>query len=320
MERKAIRWGLAVIACAALLRLAGPAADFFTRPEVAAAMVYLGTGRVVKLQTQPQVSAPTETQAATEPAPVQPQVHFETEDAELVEVIAMCDYPLDLEAMLLSELQWDLTGDSPTVLILHSHATESFAYTAGYEESSPYRTLDTHYNMVRVGTELKNALEAKGIGVLHDTSLHDYPSYTDSYISSREAAQWYLQEYPTISLILDLHRDASDMSQATQLRTATTVDGVSTARLMMVVGTNASGRYHPNWQENMALATKLHVYLEKTYPGLCRPISFRTERFNQDLSTGALLVEVGAAGDSLEEALAAARLLAEGIGELAKGY
>ena len=89
---------------------------------------------------------------------------------------------------------------------------------------------------------------------------------------------------------------------------------------MMVVGTNASGRYHPNWQENMALATKLHVYLEKTYPGLCRPISFRTERFNQDLSTGALLVEVGAAGDSLEEALAAARLLAEGIGELAKGY
>ena len=69
----------------------------------------------------------------------------------------------------------------------------------------------------------------------------------------------------------------------------------------------------------MALAAKLHAQLEKRFPGICRPISFRTERFNQDLSAGALLIEVGAAGDTLEEALVAVGALAEGIADLALG-
>ena len=88
---------------------------------------------------------------------------------------------------------------------------------------------------------------------------------------------------------------------------------------MMVVGTNANGLHHPNWQKNMAFAIKLHALLEKENPGICRPISFRAERFNQDLSPGALIVEVGAAGDTLSQALTAVTALGEAITALSSG-
>ena len=101
--------------------------------------------------------------------------------------------------------------------------------------------------------------------------------------------------------------------------TSAIVDGKESARLMMVVGTNAGGMNHPNWEENLALALKLHVVLEKRYPGLCRAISFRKQRFNQDLSPGAMLIELGAAGNTHAEALVAAEALAQGILELARG-
>ena len=100
-----------------------------------------------------------------------------------------------------------------------------------------------------------------------------------------------------------------------------TVDsgGQASAQLMMVVGTDANGLDHPNWHENMALAVKLHAQLEKNTPGICRPISFRSQRFNQDLSTGALIVEVGAAGNTHGEAMEAVRLLAQAVIELSQG-
>ena len=116
-----------------------------------------------------------------------------------------------------------------------------------------------------------------------------------------------------------LHRDAASLDSGTQLSTHATVNGKSAAQIMLVVGTNAGGRNHPKWQENMSLALKLHAQLEKQYPGLCRPMGCRTERFNQDLSPGALLVEIGAAGDTLEEALVTVEALAEAISALALG-
>lgn len=325
-ERKAIRLGLTVIACALAARLMGiaaePVAQFLAQPEVASFLVYMETGRVVRVPVEPPETMASETTAPTEPTqPPVGEVTFQPEDAELIEISNLCDYPVDAEAMLMTELTWDLTGEGPTVLILHSHATESYTKTEqySYEASSAYRTLDTQYNVVRVGAALKEALEAQGIGVIHDTTLHDYPSYTDAYIQSREAVERYLEQYPTITMVIDLHRDAANLSAGGQLDTQAAVEGQQSAQLMLVVGTNAGGRTHPDWQENMALAVKLHAQLEKRFPGICRPISFRTERFNQDLSPGALLIEVGAAGDTLEEALVAARALAAGIADLAGG-
>jgi stage II sporulation protein P len=108
-------------------------------------------------------------------------------------------------------------------------------------------------------------------------------------------------------------------NQGEQVRMTTQINGVSTAQLMLVVGTDAGGLTHPNWPENMSLAVKLHAQLEKNSPGICRPISFRSQRFNQDLSPGALIVEVGSAGNTRQEALLAVEQLGQAIIDLANG-
>ncbi len=334
-EQRSIRVGLTVIACAAMLRLlsAGvpqPVAAFIQKPEVASFLVYLQTGRVVR--AEPPVSPPvppeiTPVQGESSPeAPTQPvesgqQVLFQPEDAQTVAVSAYNGYSVDVTSLLLSQLDWTLDTGEPTVLILHTHATESYRKTEGetYEESSAYRTLDTDHNMVRVGAHLAQVLQENGIGVIHDTTFHDYPSYNDSYNNARKTMESYLARYPSIQLVLDIHRDAAELSAGQQLTTHALAGGAESSQLMMVVGTNANGLHHPDWQKNMALAIKLHALLEKEDPGICRPISFRAERFNQDLSPGALIVEVGAAGDTLQQAVTAVQALGNAIIALGSG-
>lgn len=328
-ERRSIRAGLAVIACAIVFRLISAGVleqtlALLRHPAVASFQVYMETGRIVGIPPEPTDSPVPET---TDPPPTPPppqqeeKPRFQAQDAQLVDISRLCGYAVDVEQLLLSPLTWDLTQGGPAVLILHTHATESYTQVSGdtYAESSAYRTLDTQHNMVRIGDEIAELLESHGIEVLHDTTLHDYPSYSGSYSAARNTIADYLKQYPSIRMVLDIHRDAAELDGEVQLTTNATVGGHASSQLMMVVGTDAGGLYHPGWQENMALALKLHVQLEKNDPGICRPVSFRTERFNQDMLPGALLIEIGAAGDTLQQALTAAQALAQGIIDLAAG-
>ena len=332
LERRSLRFGIWMIALAAVLRLAGgglggQVRGFFSRPETASFLLYLHSGRV--LRPMPEQTEPSETQpAATKPSetlpthPVMPDLpSFRREEISLVEITWHSSYRPELEDLLCAPLSWNLTGDEPTVLIFHSHATESYTPSAGedYKESSAYRTLDTDYNMVSVGDHLATLLRQQGIVVVHDRTLHDEPSYSGAYSSSRKSVQALLEQYPSIRLVIDLHRDALSLDSGKQLDTHALVDGRDSAQLMMVVGTDDGGLTHPCWRENLALALKLHVLLERDNPGITRPISFRTQRFNQDLSPGAMLIEVGAAGDIHTEALTAAEALAAAIAKLALG-
>lgn len=244
---------------------------------------------------------------------------FRGEDAGQVEMDDLAGLSPDLQALVQLPLEWDLADGEPRVLILHTHATESYTQSGeDYPESARYRTLSEEHNMVSIGEAVAQVLEATGIGVIHDRQLHDHPSYNGSYAQSRQSAGRVLEQHPTIRLILDLHRDASAQGSR-QLRTQAEVGGQTCAQLMLVVGTDASGQDHPRWQENLALALKLHILLQRQYPGIMRPVNLRSQRFNQDLLPGALLVEVGAAGNTREEALRAARILGEGICALSGG-
>lgn len=331
-EKVCLRVSAAAVAVAILLRLSssgtlGAVVRALSSPEAVAVMLYLETGRVVRpagVQAIPELPEQEPTPTRQETVPATPQetltpVAFDEEDASLVAVNSVCGYDTDLPALLQQPLSWDLTGEEPTVLILHSHGTESYEKTGDYEETSAYRTLDTDYNVVSVGTELKKCLESSGIRVIHDTTMHDHPSYSSSYSHARTKIRSVLEENPSVLLVLDIHRDSVENNNGEQLRFTVDSGGQTAAQLMLVVGTDANGLEHPNWRENMALAVKLHAQLEKNTPGICRPISFRRQRFNQDLSTGALIVEVGSAGNTHEEALAAARLLAQAIAELSQG-
>jgi len=325
-QRQCLRIGGAVIAGAIALRLLSAGAlrplwQALTRPETVAVLMYLETGRVVRNYSAITYPAESPIPEVTKPVALQtaPPV-FSVDDAKHIEIDYECNYDPNLAELLTQPLSWDLTGGGSKVLIVHTHATESYTPSHGevYTESADYRTLDKGYNMIAIGDALASRLEAAGIGVIHDRQLHDYPSYNGSYANARESIQSILEENPEICMVLDLHRDAA-ASGNSQMDTSAQVDGEEAAQLMIVVGTDAGGLHHPNWEDNLSLALKLQTQLEKTHPGLCRPIDLCNERFNEDLSPGALLVEVGAAGNTRAEALAAASALAEGIIALARG-
>ena len=187
-----------------------------------------------------------------------------------------------------------------------------------YQESDSYRTLDNEQNMVRIGEEMTAVFEAAGIGVIHDTTLYDYPSYNNAYIRSIEGVQAALKEYPSLVLLLDVHRDALVADDGTIYKAvAGTVDNC--AQVMMVMGSDASGQIHPNWKVNLALAAEIQDAVAQKWATLARPIVLRTSRFNQHVSTGAILVEVGTHGNTLQEAITAARLYARTVAELMTG-
>lgn len=341
VERRTLRVGAAVIICAIVLRLISGGAvetviSALTSPQAASVLLFLETGRIVRPAEPQPPTQPTTEPAQTETVspetvppetiPTQPQLQeeqavavFNSGDAALVEVNSVCGYEADVEGYLQQTLSWDLTQQQPTVLILHTHGTESYEKTEKYEESSAYRTKDTGYNVVSIGDRLVQVLEAGGIKAVHDRTLHDSPSYSDSYNNARESIRQYLEKYPSIRLVLDIHRDAVEDSQGEQMKFTAQAQGKTAASLMMVVGTDASGLTHPHWPENMSLAVKLHAQLEKNTPGICRPISFRSQRFNQDLCPGGLIVEVGAAGNTRQEALVAVELLGQAIIDIAAG-
>ena len=230
------------------------------------------------------------------------------------------DYALDIEQLLTDAPTLTAGDDGPQVLIFHSHATEAYTMsgTDVYEESDSYRTLDTQQNMVRVGEEMAQIFEEAGIEVVHDTTLYDYPSYNEAYNRSSQGVAHWLEEYPSIQLVLDVHRDALAASDGTIYKTvAGTVDDC--AQVMMVMGSDAMGQEHPNWRVNLSLATSIQKALAEKWSTLARPLVLRTSRFNQHQSTGEILLEVGTHGNTLQEAITAARLYARTVADLMTG-
>lgn len=206
----------------------------------------------------------------------------------------------------------DETG--PQILIIHTHGSE--AYTpAGNPDvvwSGDHRTTDYRYNVVNVGDEMAEVFGAAGISVLHDRTLYDYPSYSDAYERSLAAVERHLAEYPSIQFVLDVHRDAVADTAGNQYKVISAVeDGKTAAQMTLVVGSDGSGLPHPDWMENLRLAVRLQEDLLSRFPTLMRPVLLRNSRYNQHAATGSLLLEVGAAGNSPEEAVMAGRLFAE---------
>ena len=202
-------------------------------------------------------------------------------------------------------------GDSsqPQVLILHTHGSEAYTMPAGeeYEASGSYRTMDTTKNMIRVGDEIAAVLSRYGLSVLHDRQIHD-TDYNSAYDKSYDSAA-YLEKYPSISFVLDIHRDAISDADGNQYKLVTQEDPRA-AQLSIIMGSNYDG-----WLSNLRLAVAVQSHLAHDHPTLMRPITLRWYGYNQSLSTGSLLVEVGAAGNSLDEAIYAARLFARGFAE-----
>ena len=199
--------------------------------------------------------------------------------------------------------------------MLFGAASEAFT-PAGhdlYAASDTCRTEDTNYNIVHVGDVLADTLTNAGLEVLHDRTIYDYPSYTGSYSRSGAAVQEYLSQYPSLRIVIDLHRDAL-CSDSVVYKTVAELPDAACAQVMLLAGTNASGLYHPHWEENLRLAVYLQDAAVQAHPTLMRPITLVNERYNQHLTRGSLIIEVGSSGNTLQEAVRAVRLFGESAG------
>lgn len=215
-------------------------------------------------------------------------------------------------------LEADLS--EPAVLIVHTHTTECFQPAADdwYDAARPTRSRDCTKNMVAVGNALADALAENGVIAVHDGTVHDYPAYTGAYDRSEETIRAALEKYPSIKIVIDLHRDAIETPDGTRVAPVAEINGKNAAQFMIIAGCD-DGRFNmPNYMENFRLACLIQNTAGEMYPGLARPVLFDYRNYNQHITTGSLLIEVGSHGNSLDEALYTGELLGNALAETVK--
>lgn len=227
-------------------------------------------------------------------------------DADLIAAVDTVNLPFSVQ----------VGSAEPQILILHTHATETYQTHPElyYDPDFTARTRNTALNMCAVGQVMADVLNAAGITTLHDTTLHDSPSYTESYARSRATAQSYLQKYPSIKIVLDVHRDAIEDSDGTRVKPLCQIDGQDTAQVMLIAGCdNGTTTKLPNWKLNLRFAAAWQQEMAAQYPGLARPVLCGYRFYNQDLAAGCLLLEVGGHANTLAEAKRAGELAAKAL-------
>lgn len=197
----------------------------------------------------------------------------------------------------------------PVVIIYHTHATESYQPVS----EGNFHSLAEYGTVREVGDVLTEELEAQGIQVIHDKTIHDSPSYNQSYTRSLETIQTLMGSNESARIIIDLHRDAAAYSGNVAMTAAIKNDTV--AKYSLVIGTG-----NPNLEALRLFANHVNETAEKTYPGFSGKIIEKQYKFNQYVSDYHLLLEVGNNQNTIEQAKLTGkyfgRVLAKAIKEI----
>lgn len=201
-----------------------------------------------------------------------------------------------------------LTKASDKILLYNTHTSESYAnsekYKFGY--NGTYRSTDSNYNMLAIAKEFQKNLDEKSFSVIHDTTPHDYGTYTSAYAKSRVTIKKNLNDIGNFGISIDVHRDAaSDLTFAPTVN----IKGVEVAQCMFVLGIGTDTNKNEYWEDNLSLAVQLQKIADEYYPGLFRPMIVRNSIYNQDLNKYSILIEVGATGNTIDQAKYATRCL-----------
>ena len=227
---------------------------------------------------------------------------------------------IDIKSLLNSKIGFKIEADNaPQVLIIHTHATESYMLEKGeyYTENDPPRRQENEKNMVKIGSIISQKLNDAGIVTLHDTTQHDYPNYTGSYSRAAETICSYLEKYPSIKVVLDVHRDSVASGESDKVKLTTEIEEKKAAQVMLVMGSQSgSVTNFPEWKENLKLAVKFQQKIEEKYPTLARPLMLMSKNYNESLTTGSMLLEIGTDANTLEEATYSAELAGNALAEL----
>lgn len=209
----------------------------------------------------------------------------------------------------------------PQVLVVHTHTSEAYMDKdqGFYYQNFHARTTDPRFNVVQVGNAICKSLEDCGIKAIHDTTIHDTPAFTGSYKRSEETIRKNLEKYPSISVVLDIHRDTIENKERRKIKPTFSFNGRKAAQVMIIAGCDEDGSLkYPDWQCNLKLALKLHKKLETMYPGMTRSLLFKHARYNMHLTHGSMLIEVGSDANTLNEAVLSGALVGKALGDLLK--
>ena len=212
----------------------------------------------------------------------------------------------------------------PLVLVLHTHTSEGYlSQNATYLEGDPGETTytkDDSRNMLAVGKAFIAGLNKKGITAIHCTVMHDESGLAGAYARAAESIQFFREHYPSIRYVVDLHRDAILTAEGEYVRAATQIGKENVAQILPVVGSNAGGWEHENWEGNLALALQLRQALNQNNKALCRPVMLKSVTYNQEMAPYAILLEIGTGANSINEAIAAATLAGEAFANVISSY
>ena len=221
----------------------------------------------------------------------------------------------DIEAILASDLPFTLEDNHTVqVLIYHTHTCESYLCedNGTYPEDFYPRSTDGAQGVVAVGDRIAETLKAHGIGVIHDKTLHDDPSYEGSYGRSRATVESYCEKYPGIKVTLDIHRDSMTDDSGTKYKPVFTYEDKKAAQIMIMSGYDEYGEF-PFWDENLIFAVQLQQACETMYPGMTRPLYFGEFKYNMNINNGSLLIEVGTDANTVDEASLTGEFLANAL-------
>ena len=271
------------------------------------------------LAVQPSVTLPTEKPVTAHSGASYPIVEISGSSGNMrydnISVRNTTPYEPDIGALLDAELPFSVADNRTVqVLIYHTHTCESYMDddSGSYSESFYPRSTDGSQGVIAVGDRVAAALKAHGIGVVHDTTLHDNPSYDGAYGRSWDTAEAYLKKYPGIVVTLDIHRDAMTADDGVKYKPTFTVGEKKAAQIMIMSGYDESGGF-PFWDENLIFALKLQKECEDSNPGMTRPLYFGEFSYNMDLNNGSLLIEVGTDANTVEEAALSGELLGNAL-------
>lgn len=203
------------------------------------------------------------------------------------------------------KLKKTLDNSNPQILIYHTHTTESYG-DFGQDNFDPAK------NVCAVGAELAKTLSNDyGISVIHDTTVHNATAYNSSYIRSRETLNKYLNKYGDFKMIIDIHRDSTKNKNLV----TENINGQNLGKFWFVMAKN-----NPHFDKNMLIVNSLLNTAKKDFPQLVindglLPYNHANGVFNQDKSNNAILIEIGAVSNTLDEAKGTSKYVARMIAE-----
>ena len=220
---------------------------------------------------------------------------------------------VDLKKELETPIKFKIAkSKEPQVLIVSTHTTESYMLEDRnyYTSKDATGSTDKTKNVVFIGSVIKKQLEENGIVCVQSDTIHDHPQFSGSYNRSAQTIKSYLKKYPSVKVVLDIHRDSVNNNDGTKIKPTVTLNGKKAAQVMLVSGCMAGEvENFPNWRENFRLAIRLQQNMEVNYPSLARAVTFTPRRYNQNLTTGSLLLEIGTEANTLSEAAYSASLV-----------